>query len=149
MNGEYIYKIGRLKFQQKELTWGNDKKILKIYSDLSAKNPFKDEELKLADIPILIEKYNLMEKFMALVLVPKFSPMFLFLPSILWDYYVMKRIYVDKAPNSTLKQIWKDFFFLNKDVVNKWMEFGGVLDLVTSINQKPIPMEPIQETAQS
>ena len=61
MEGDFNYKIGHLKFTQTELTWGKDKQLLKIYSDLSAKNPFKDEELKLVDIPILVEKYGLIE----------------------------------------------------------------------------------------
>lgn len=145
MTGEFIYKIGSLKFQQKELTWGNDKKLLKIYSDLSAKNPFKDEELKLADIPVLIEKYNLVERFMGLILVPKFNLSLLFNPLTLISYYFSGKVYMDKAANSMLKQIWSDFFFLNRDVVNKLMELSGALDLMTRMTQK---LNPNQEQAQ-
>ena len=138
MEGDFNYKIGHLKFTQTELTWGKDKQLLKIYSDLSAKNPFKDEELKLVDIPILVEKYGLIEKFMGIVLVPKFNLFLLFSPFVLWNYYIMGKIYIDQAANSLMKQVWTDFFFLNRDVVNKLMEFGGVLDLVSSTIQQKI-----------
>ena len=142
MSDQYIYKIGLLKFTQKELTWGKDKQLLKIYSDLSAKNPFKDEELKLVDIPILVEKYGLIEKFMGIVLIPKFNLFLLFNPLVLWNYYALGKIYIDQAANSLMKQVWTDFFFLNRDVVNKLMEFGGVLDLVSSTIRKKITPDP-------
>jgi len=142
MEGDFNYKIGHLKFTQTELTWGKDKQLLKIYSDLSAKNPFKDEELKLVDIPILVEKYGLIEKFMGIVLIPKFNLFLLFSPLVLWNYYALGKIYIDQAANSLMKQVWTDFFFLNRDVVNKLMEFGGVLDLVSSTIQQKIKGNP-------
>lgn len=142
MSDQYTYKIGRLKFTQTELTWGKDKQLLKIYSDLSAKNPFKDEELKLVDIPILVEKYGLIEKFMGIVLIPKFNLFLFFSPMVLWNYYILGKIYIDQAANSLMKQVWTDFFFLNRDVVNKLMEFGGVLDLVSSTIQQKIKGSP-------
>jgi len=128
------YKIGRLIYIQKELTWADDKKLVKLYNSVSG-IAFRNEEIKLSDLQPLLSKYNLLDAFFGIILSPKITALYLI--SFKWiDYLFRKKISINKATNTQIGQIFSDFFLLNRKFVNKLNDLLKSLDLIASTHEK-------------
>jgi len=130
MNKE-IYKIGWLKYAQTELTWGQSKALIRMYNSIS--DPvFKSEEIKISELRALLTKYNLLDRFFALILRPRWNIYFVL--SLKWiGYFFFKRISLNKAANSQLGRIFSDFFLMNQNLIQKFEEFGNALGIIAQV----------------
>lgn len=139
MDDIFEYKVGRIKYIQQELTWGQDKKLIAMYQKMATPE-LKAEEFRMRDIPRILAKYNLVEKFMGIILSPVWTIRYLL--SFKWvRYYLFKEIGIDSAANSVNRKIFEDFFLLNKDLVTKLTEFENVLALIA---EKATEMEDLK-----
>lgn len=128
------YKIGRISYSQGELTWGQDKALVKLYNSVS-NSGFKSAELRLKDLQPLLTKYGLLDKFFGIILKPKFNLVYLL--SFKWiTYFSQGKIELDAASNSQIGQIFSDFFLLNKKFVNKLTEYMSTLGLIATETEK-------------
>lgn len=124
------YKIGHINYSQGELTWAQDKSLLKIYNKVSSL-AFRNEEIKIKDIQQLLAKYDLLDHFFAIILKPKINLFYIF--SLKWIPYIFKRkISLDQATNTQIGQIFSDFFLTNKHILTKLTESLKVLGLVAN-----------------
>lgn len=128
------YKIGGIRYIQGELTWANDKRLVELYQKVQS-GALQNEELKLKDIKNLLVKYNMLDRFLAIILTPKIGIKYLF--SMKWiQYHFYKRISLDAATNTQLAQIFDDFFLLNRTFATKLKELGKVLGLIVTEVEK-------------
>jgi hypothetical protein len=128
------YKIGRITYTLSELTYGQDKALVCLYN--SVKNSaFKNEELRLKDLPDLLAKYNLLDKFFGIILNPARNFFFIF--SFKWiKYYFRGEICLDRATNTQIGDIFNDFFLLNKKFGNILKEYMNTLGLIANEAEK-------------
>jgi len=133
------YRIGHLTYFQEELTYGQDKKLLKFYNSIRNKS-FKNEELKLKDLPEILEKYNLLDSFFGILLKPKWNLVYLL--SFKWIRYLLYgQIAIDKAKNTEIGEIFNDFFLWNRKYVTILKEYLNTLGLTAIAMEKTAPAE--------
>jgi len=123
------YEIAGVKYEQTELTWQKDKKLIQLYNQIQS-TAFKNEELRLKDLQPLLLKYNLLNRFFAIILKPKFGFKYLF--SGKWISRLTGSLNLDHATNSQIGQIFQDFFLLNQQFATKLKELGTALGLIAT-----------------
>ena len=124
------YKIGKLTFTQNELTWRQDKQLLKMLNQFVGVADAGENVL----IPRMFEtlqKYDMLGVMLGIILQPKWD----------WRYcvYVAGQVLkypfkwridwvnVDELSNSEIAEIKDDFFLLNKSVMKKLNDIGSAL----------------------
>ena len=125
----FEYKIGGIEFLQSELTWKNDKKLVRLYGKVQSA-AFKNEELKLKDLQPMLAKYKLLPRFFAIILQPKLSIRYII--SFKWIPYLLGKVNLDQFTNSEISQIFKDFFLLNQKFAMQLGELANALGLIAS-----------------
>ena len=132
---DYNYKFGLIAYEQKELTWKQDKQIIEMINKLTRNALANGDNLQIGEIANLVLNNNLTDVFFGMILRPKITAVYIL--SFKWiRLLVTRRISVDQAPNSTIKKIFDDFFLLNKPLVNKLKQWLNSLDLVGTMAQK-------------
>jgi hypothetical protein len=128
-----IYKIGRIGFIHRELTWAQDKKLTGMIVKLSGKAG--GDQITLKHLPNILLKYDLMGEFWGIVLQRKINLWyFLELPRRFLRIFSLKRSFkfVDLGgiSNSGLGEMFTDFFSLNKAFMKKLSTYGNALGLI-------------------
>ena len=125
------YKIGWIKYIQSELTWGQSKKLIQMYNSITD-SAFKSEEIKLMELRALLTKYNLLDRFFAVILRPRWSVFYIL--SLKWiPYLFFKKVSLNKAANSQVGQIFSDFFLMNQNLIQKFSEYGNALGMIAQV----------------
>lgn len=126
---KFNYEIGGLKFEQTELTWANDKKLVSLYNKVHSA-AFKKEELRLKDLQPLLIKYNLLNRFFAIILNPKIT--FKYIALLKFVPYWFGIISLEQATNTQIAEIFDNFFLLNQKFAMKLKELGNALGLIAT-----------------
>ena len=80
----------------------------------------------------LLTKYNLLDRFFAIILRPRWNVLFIL--SLKWiGYFFFKRISLDKAANSQVGQVFSDFFLMNQNLIQKFKEYGNALGMIAQV----------------
>ena len=128
------YKIGHIWYKQSELTLKKDKQLIHIYNKFT-NEAFKNEDLRLADLPILLKKYSLEKIFFGIILNPIITPFYIL--SLKWiNYLIFKKINLDSATNSQIKKIFEDFFLFNNLLIQKLSELNNFFGLILKQTKK-------------
>jgi len=125
----FDYEIGGIKYEQTELTWKKDKKLIALYNRVHSA-AFKKEELRLKDLQPLLVKYNLLNRFFGIILRPKIT--FKYILLLKFIPYWMGIINLEDATNTQIAKIFEDFFLLNQKFGIKLKELGNALGLIAS-----------------
>ena len=129
------YRIGRRTYYQKELTWGQDEKLIKLIEVLTGTGG--DEDLNIANLHNILLKYKMVDHFFYIVLWPKKNLNF-FLWRI-WDFIkwtIGRRkghfniVDLKHASNSAVDSMFSDFFLLNQALIERLGNFGQVVQLI-------------------
>lgn len=132
-----VYKIGGIEYEQSELTWKQDKRLVGLYNKIQSAGG-QNEELRLKDVQILLAKYNLINRFFGIILRPRIS--FKYVISFKWiEYYLFKTITLESATNSQIGQIFRDFFLLNQAFAMQLKDWANTLGLIASETAKQKP----------
>lgn len=138
----YTYKLGRLTYYQEELTWGQDKELARILQE-STNKVSGDEELSMNGLLDLLVRYDLLGTFLAIVLKPKRNFQYYLWRSfdaVCWALQIrrgsFRYVSANKASNSLLSEIIRDFFLLNKNVMSSLSNYGSGLELIQMAAQK-------------
>jgi len=125
------YKIGRMTFIQQELTWKQDKMLVKFLGKLVPQtDPEQNIPEKAGQWHDLLTRHNGLETFWGMVLIPRKNLAYLFWRlgfTILWLLRLRggpyRQVPMAKVTNSQQKQMFEDFFFFNKPVLSGLNEF--------------------------
>ena len=136
MENKFEYRLGLFTFTQSELTWGQDKEIMRLFDKLRRRLGL-GEELKIDRLFELLMKYDLLQEFSRIILRPKRSILRYLLFA--WNIIRMRKynhVPIDSATNSQLKKIKDDFFFLNSELINTLNSMQSVFSLIAQTLQK-------------
>jgi hypothetical protein len=132
------YRIGKITYYQTELTWGQDKRIMELLNRASGKFNGSDQLKVSAKTAFeLLSKYDLLGEFWGIVLIPdKPLPYYFHRCKFLLGRLLknkrgsLREIDLSDAPNSLIKEMFDDFFLLNKLLMKKLSGLNSVLDLI-------------------
>lgn len=122
-----VYNIGKLKYRQQTLTYGQDKKLIALYDKMNIRN--EDAEITFEEIQKLLRENDLMMDFLEIILTPQRG----------WRYYlrrakcfILRRRFldIDNLGNDIIEQIFDDFFLLNKQLIMRLASYANVLGLI-------------------
>ena len=131
---QFTYQDGRTTYYQEELTYGQDKQLIKIYKFLK-KRASKDEELQVRELQNLLVKHNLLDRFFGIVLKPVWDTWYVI--SFKWlSLFLTRRIAPKKLGNSQIRKFFEDFFLLNQTLVMLLSEYATALGWIAD---KAIP----------
>jgi hypothetical protein len=145
------YKIGGITYVQTELTWGQDKAILKLLNRASGKFDGKEQlNVSAKNAFELLSKYDLLGEFWGIVLQPKKSlPYYLHRGKfyLLWIFRIRRgsprQVDLSAASNSLIKEMFEDFFLLNKMLMKKLAGLNDVLNwIMNTMEKKTDPENP-------
>jgi hypothetical protein len=138
------YKIGGITYEHKELTWGQDKAILALLNRVSGKFDAKDSlNISAKNAFALLQKHDLLEEFWGIVLWPKKSFKYWvehggrLLNPFTWRRSFRSRVNLSDASNSFIREMFEDFFLLNKSLMKKLLSLSDDLSSIAQILQKP------------
>jgi hypothetical protein len=135
---EIIYTIGGVKYDHRELTWGQDKELIAMITKISV-NVDGNETIAFnaKKLKSLVLKYDILGDFWGLVLIPQKS----------WQYWAAQGAkllkpwrwrpgfwrWIDLSPvtNSDLEGMFEDFFLLNKKLMKRLSTLNNVLGLIS------------------
>lgn len=133
------YKIGCLRYNQTELTWGQDKRLWKLILALAPKAD-PEEDLSQQNWPALVAKYDLLGEFWGIILQPAnwfWRVVWLFsrltvIPGMLRSRKSLRWINCNRLPHSQLERMWQDFFLQNKRFINLLQSIGDSFSLIAT-----------------
>jgi len=142
------YKIGKLTWTQSELTWGQDKKLMKKVAKL-AKVLDGNEEIKFSELKKFLFKHDLMDVFWGLVLRPKYTLVYfiwrlitILLFMVTLGFYSFKHTNIDLADGTTLDNMFDDFFLSNQKFMTKLSLYAGPLGLIAQTAMADLGTKP-------
>jgi hypothetical protein len=140
------YKIGGITYYHRELTWGQDKAILALLNKVSGKFDGKDSlNISAKNAFELLQKHDLLEEFWGIVLWPKKSFRYWaehggrLLNPFTWRRGFLRRVNLSDASNTFIREMFEDFFLLNKSLMKKLLSLSDGLSSIAQILQKPEP----------
>jgi len=126
------YKIGRMIFTQRELTWGQDKALIELFK--GAYDRFRDDdniEFRVKEFFNLLLEKDLIRDFFKIILIPRRNLRY-------WLSRLRRRevsLKAENLSNSQMEEIIVDFFFLNQKLMTKLSTLGGSLSLIAQTIQ--------------
>lgn len=125
---KYKYLIGSLNWQQSELTWKQDRELWDLYIRLAEKAP--DESVDINEILELFTKHDLVADALNIILRP--------VKDARYYWHKFKNFFsrspllpaVADATNSTIQNIFEDFFLLNKTLLTRLATFTNTLGMI-------------------
>jgi len=141
------HKIGIRRYTTGNLTWKQDKKIGRFISSLKNKSSLLEEDFKISELFKLLHKYDLLERFLAVVVKRSFLT---WLIDIITGHWFT--VSIEVATNDQIQEMAEDFFLSNKNLLTTFQKYGGVLGLIANMGttmieqkQKPSSSNPIKE----
>lgn len=124
------YKIGKLTFTHNELTWRQDKQLLKLLNRF-VNVADGDENILTPKLFELLQKYDLLDVLLGHILQPKWDVHYIlyFTGQVLKFPFTWRIswVNVDDLSNSEIREIKDDFFLLNRSVMKKLNDVGSAL----------------------
>lgn len=124
------YKIGKLTFTQNELTWKQDKQLLKLANSFAGIAD-SNENIVIPRVFETLQKYDMLGVMLGIILQPKWDWRYcLYFAWQLLKLPFTRRIQwvnVDELSNTEIKEIKEDFFLFNKSVMKKLSDVSNAL----------------------
>jgi len=128
------YKVGLITYSQGELELGQDIALVNLYNMIKDKS-VSFGEMRIKDLPDLLAKHNLLNKFFGIILRPRWD--IIYILSFKWVRYLLKNeIFLKRASNTQIGEVFNDFFLLNKKYVNILKEYLNTLGLIAAETEK-------------
>jgi len=139
---EIKYTINRVEYEHRELTWGQDKKLIAMIKKVSGKVDGKETiAFNAKKLKGLVSKYDLLGDFWGLILHPRRDFWYWaqqgvkLLQPWRWRPGLWRWVNMAGVSNSMLEEMFDDFFLINKSLMKRLSGLSEVLSLIVTAAQ--------------